>query len=105
MQRILGLLRLLVLIFVVVFGLILHLRNSSPVTLDLYFFKVTQPLSLLLAMTVAIGGVLGMLAALPKHLGHRRTIRQLRRELKTQTVLSSAATTPAQQVETSKEEH
>lgn len=95
MQRILAFLRLLVLVVIVVFGLILHLRNSSPVTLDLYFFKVTQPLSLLLAVTIAIGGVLGMLAALPKHLGHRRTIRQLRRELKTQTALPAAGTTPA----------
>jgi putative membrane protein len=100
MQQILGLLRLLVLIVIVLFGLVLHLRNSDSVTLDLYFFKLTQPLSLLLAMTVALGGILGILAALPKHLGHRRTIRQLRRELKAQSTLSSSAMAPTQLADT-----
>jgi putative membrane protein len=89
MHRIIGLLRLLALLLIVLVGLVLHTRNSQPVTLDLYFLKVTQPLSLLLAVTVALGALLGIVAAIPRLLSGRRVNRRLRRELKQQAALGT----------------
>lgn len=91
MQRIIGLLRLLALVLIVLIGLVLHTRNAQPVTLDLYFLKITQPLSLLLAVTIAFGALLGIIAAIPKLLAGRRVNRRLRREIKQQAALGAPA--------------
>jgi uncharacterized integral membrane protein len=87
MHRVVGLLRLLALFTVVLLGLALHTRNAELVALDLYFVVLRQPLSLLLVLTLLIGAVLGILAALPSLLANRRTTRRLRRELKAQSTL------------------
>ena len=85
MNRIVTLLRLIALILVVTFGLLLHIRNSQPVHLDLYFLTLEQPLSILLAATLALGALLGMASAIPYLLRGRRANRRLKRELVVQT--------------------
>lgn len=87
MRRLVGLLRWLALLLVVLIGLTLHARNAQPVTLDLYFLTLQQPLSLLLALALLAGALLGMGAALPTLLSGKRANRRLRRELKLQTSL------------------
>lgn len=94
MHRLIALLRLLALVLIVLLGLVLHTRNGQPVTLDLYFIKFTQPLSLLLAETIAIGGVLGMLAAVPRLLSGRRANRRLSKELRAHVALGSSTAEP-----------
>jgi uncharacterized integral membrane protein len=93
MQRIVALLRLLAIVVIILGGLVLHTRNAGPVTLDLYFVRMEQPLSLMLAVSLLIGAVLGILGALPRLLAGRRAIRRLRRELRAQAMLPAVTPT------------
>jgi uncharacterized integral membrane protein len=91
MQRIVAVLRLLAIVVIILSGLVLHTRNAQPVTLDLYFARIEQPLSLILTVSLLIGALLGILGALPGLLAGRRANRRLRRELKAQAMLPGAA--------------
>ncbi|MCG3201588.1 MAG: Lipopolysaccharide assembly protein A [Gammaproteobacteria bacterium] len=95
MQRIVALLRLLAIVVIILSGLVLHTRNAQPVTLDLYFVRIEQPLSLILAVSLLIGAVLGVLGALPRLLAGRRANRRLRRELRAHAMLPAAPPTDA----------
>lgn len=93
MQRIVALLRLLAIVVIILGGLVLHMRNAEPVTLDLYFVRIDQPLSLILAVSLLVGALLGILGALPGLLAGRRANRRLRRELRAQAMLPAATPT------------
>jgi uncharacterized integral membrane protein len=62
-----------------VLGLALHARNHAPVTLDFYVLRAQMPLSWALVAALGLGGLLGMLAMLPRLLGATRALRRERR--------------------------
>jgi len=65
-------------------GLALHLRNQTPVTLDLYLAAWTLPLSLLLVLVLTLGALLGALAMLPGRWRLGRRLHGVERELRQQ---------------------
>ena len=92
MGRILSLLKYLLLLVIVLLGLILHTRNSEPVTFDFYFGSLQQPLSLLLVLTLAIGALLGVMAGLPSLFSVKRKLRRLRRKANAQLTAQTGLT-------------
>ena len=60
MKRLLG---LLVALIVVAIGLSFAMLNPNPIALDFYFGMLTLPVSLWLGISLALGTVIGLLAA------------------------------------------
>lgn len=56
---------ILTLLFVIVIGLALHLRNKQEVVLDYYLNTHEFSLSLVIVGSVFVGAILGVLASLP----------------------------------------
>ncbi len=77
-------------------GLVLQLRNPSPVTLDLYFGRWTLPLSLLLVLSLALGALLGVLAMLPGRWRLGRRLHGVERELRQQARAAPPAVRPSE---------
>ena len=77
--------KLFLLILVVAAGLILHSRNPQPVNLDYYVGVISEPLSLLLVVSVLIGALLGILACLWPMLSLKTEVLRLRRQLRNST--------------------
>lgn len=67
-------------LLVILLGLAFHVRNRAPVSLDFYFGTVALPLSWALVAALALGVVLGLLAAWPALLRGRRANRRLARQ-------------------------
>jgi putative membrane protein len=72
-----------VLIFIVVFvlGLTFAGHHAEPVMIDYHFGKLPVPLSLLLALILMIGAILGMLASLSTIMKLKRQNRRLRKSI------------------------
>lgn len=72
------------LIFVVVFvlGLTFAARHAEPVVIDYHFDQLSVPLSLLLALILLLGAVLGMLASLSTILRLKRESNRLRKSIR-----------------------
>lgn len=75
-------LKLLLLLLVVLAGLALHARNAQPVELDYYLGLLRLPLSLLVALALLVGALLGVLAALPALAAWRHRCLRLERRLR-----------------------
>lgn len=71
-------------LFCVLGGLVLQIRNPASVTIDLYLARWTLPLSLLLVMTLALGALLGVIAMLPGRWRIGRRLHGVERELRQQ---------------------
>ena len=54
-----------VLLVVLLFGLLLYVKNSQPVEIDLYVFSLTLPAAVLLLLALLGGVLLGVLVCLP----------------------------------------
>ena len=80
-------LRLLLFLFALAFAV----RNVEPVTLRFYFdLSWTAPLIAVLFIVFVVGAAIGLLAALPTLLAHRREILQMRRDLDAEQVSRGA---------------
>lgn len=75
-------LKLLCLFVIAALGLILHSRNPQPVTFDYYLGAIDKPLSLLLAVALLCGAVLGLVVNLWPLLSLKRENLRLRREMR-----------------------
>lgn len=75
---------LYLLVFVVVFalGLTFAGNHAEPVVVDYHFGKLSMPLSLLLALILLVGAVLGMVASLGTVLKVKRENSRLRKSIK-----------------------
>ncbi len=78
MKRIVLLLFFLVVLAV---GLSFAVINIEPVRVNYYLGSVEMPLALLIVLSIAVGGVLGVLATLGKIVGARGEAVRLRRSL------------------------
>lgn len=74
-------LKFLLVLLVMLIGAGLALLNADPVRLDVYFTRLDLPLSLILAGTLSLGGLLGGLASMGLLLGTWRRNRRLRRRI------------------------
>ncbi|MGI9228790.1 MAG: LapA family protein [Gammaproteobacteria bacterium] len=70
------------LLFVIIAGLALYIRNNQPVVLNYYLGEIEVSLFLLAVGGVFIGAVLGMLAALPLMISLKRKNAKLARQIK-----------------------
>ena len=77
MKRLLG---LFVAVIVVAIGLSFAMLNPKPVALDFYFGALTLPVSLWLVISLALGSVMGLLAAAGILMRQRWQLARLRRE-------------------------
>ena len=57
--------KLLLLFAVLLLGLVFHLKNNQQIELNYYLGTVELSLSLLIALTLCLGSVLGIVASLP----------------------------------------
>ncbi len=73
-------LALLLLLLVLGAGLTFSVMNAESVTLEYYFGSSDVPLALLLALTLTLGALLGVVASLGVILRLKRTNSGLRRE-------------------------
>ncbi len=64
---------------IVLFGLSFALLNAQLVTIDFYFGAQELPLSLVIVLSVILGAVLGVIAALALVLRQRRELARERR--------------------------
>ncbi len=69
-------------LFVAVIGLSFALLNAEMVKLSYYFGTITAPLSIVVAVSLAVGALLGVLACMGMALGLKREIIRLRHHLK-----------------------
>ncbi len=78
MKRIIFLLFFLV---VLAIGLAFAVVNLEPVKVNYYLGSVEMPLALLIVLSLAVGGVLGVLATMGKIMGAKGEALRLRRTL------------------------
>ncbi len=71
---------LLAILVIVLLGLAFHVRNHAVVMLDFYTGSLELPLSWALVAALAVGVVLGFLAAAPALVRSRRAARRLARQ-------------------------
>ncbi len=75
-------LKVILLLVVVLVGLELHVKNHQLAVVDYYLGTVQLPVSLLIACTLLLGAVLGVLVNLSVVVRLRRKIGELKRSLK-----------------------
>ncbi len=75
-------LKVIFLLFVVLVGLELYVKNPQLVAVDYYLGTVQLPVSLLIACMLLVGAVLGVLVNLSVVVRLRRKIGELKRSLK-----------------------
>ena len=75
------LIRLIIALFIVAFGLSFALLNAGTTQLDFYFGSVELPLSLALTLALVLGALLGLLSATAVLGRQKRETAQLRRQL------------------------
>ncbi len=59
-------------LFVVLLGLIFHLRNAQPVVIDYYLGSLELPFSASMVFVLSLGVVLGVLVSIPPHMKLKR---------------------------------
>ena len=74
------LLSLIAALLILALGLSFTLLNADPVRVDFYLGEAKLPLSLWLAITLALGAILGVLSSLGLLWRQRREVRRMRRQ-------------------------
>ncbi len=77
MKRLLG---FIILISIAIVVLVFTVKNAGDVTFNFYMGSVSIPLSLLLAITLACGALLGVLASLTVVLRTKQELRKARKQ-------------------------
>lgn len=72
----------IIIIILILLGITFAVLNSDKVTVHYYAGQRDLPLSLLMALSFAIGILFGFLVMLPKIFRHRFNARRLRKKLK-----------------------
>lgn len=75
------LVKLCLFLFVVLIGLIFHLRNEQPVVIDYYLGSLEMPFSASIVFVLSIGVVLGVLVSLPVQLRLKRENARLLKQI------------------------
>lgn len=90
----LRIIKFLLILLVIIFGLAVHLRNDQLVAFDFYIGIAELPFSLYLVVSVCLGAIAGIIAALPTllRLGREKSrltskVRLLEKELETLRVI------------------
>lgn len=75
-----GLLKTLLLLFVVLVGILFTLQNPAAVAVDFHYFHFNAPLSLVILFSVLIGVILGWMLVWIRMLPRLRRYRQLEKK-------------------------
>ena len=81
MSRLTFYVKLALVLLVILGGLVFHVRNGQSVVIDFYLASYEIPLSLVLALALLSGAILGVLAGLPGRLKLKRDKARLSKEL------------------------
>ena len=74
--------KLILIIFVLLFGLAFHIRNHQLVTLDYYVSEVQLSFSVIILIAVSIGVLLGILVSIPIIIRTRQRNSRLEKKIK-----------------------
>ena len=75
-----GLLKILLLLFVVLVGILFTLQNPSTVAVDFHYFQFNAPLSLVILFSMLIGVLLGWVLVWIRMLPRQRDYRRLKKK-------------------------
>ena len=74
--------KLILIIFILLFGLAFHIRNHQLVTLDYYVSEVQLSFSVIILIAISIGVLLGILVSIPVIIRTRQRNSRLEKKIK-----------------------
>ena len=74
--------KLIFIIFLLLLGLVFHVRNHQLVTLNYYVGEVQLSFSIIIVLAVCVGVLLGILASIPIIIRNKKLNSRLKKEIK-----------------------
>jgi len=74
--------KLIFIIFLLLLGLVFHVRNHQLVTLNYYVGEVQLSFSIIIVLAVCVGVLLGILASIPIIIRNKQLNSRLKKEIK-----------------------
>ena len=74
--------KLIFIIFLLLLGLVFHVRNHQLVTLNYYVGEVQLSFSIIIVLAVCVGVLLGILARIPIIIRNKKLNSRLKKEIK-----------------------
>ena len=74
--------KLIFIIFLLLLGLVFHVRNHQLVTLNYYVGEVQLSFSIIIILAVCVGVLLGILASIPIIIRNKQLNSRLKKEIK-----------------------
>ena len=74
--------KLIFIIFLLLLGLVFHVKNHQLVTLNYYVGEVQLSFSILIVLAVCVGVLLGILASIPIIIRNKQLNSRLKKEIK-----------------------
>ena len=74
--------KLIFIIFILLLGLVFHVKNHQLVTLNYYVGEVQLSFSIIIILAVCVGVLLGILASIPIIIRNKKLNSRLKKEIK-----------------------
>ena len=74
--------KLIFIIFLLLLGLVFHVRNHQLVTLNYYVGEIQLSFSIIIVLAVCVGVLLGILASIPIIIRNKQLNSRLKKEIK-----------------------
>lgn len=74
--------KLIFIIFILLLGLVFHVKNHQLVTLNYYVGEVQLSFSIIIVLAVCVGVLLGILASIPIIIRNKQLNSRLKKEIK-----------------------
>ena len=74
--------KLIFIIFILLLGLVFHVKNHQLVTLNYYVGEVQLSFSIIIVLAVCVGVLLGILASIPIIIRNKKLNGRLKKEIK-----------------------
>ena len=74
--------KLIFIIFILLLGLVFHVKNHQLVTLNYYVGEVQLSFSIIIVLAVCVGVLLGILASIPIIIRNKKLNSRLKKEIK-----------------------
>ena len=74
--------KLIFIIFILLLGLVFHVKNHQLVTLNYYVGEIQLSFSIIIVLAVCVGVLLGILASIPIIIRNKKLNSRLKKEIK-----------------------
>ena len=74
--------KLIFIIFILLLGLVFHVKNHQLVTLNYYVGEIQLSFSIIIVLAVCVGVLLGVLASIPIIIRNKKLNSRLKKEIK-----------------------